>query len=120
MKQTKNNNNIKVYSNTELDIYRLFNGTSFATTIRTTFNVLKNILGKPTFKTPFGEDKVQYEWQCRFIIADRIIYATLYDYKEEHKIQPTANVEWHIGAFSKEEGEIVEQYLTELLTTNQD
>jgi hypothetical protein len=52
-------------------------GSSLSGYLNTTYNKLIEKLGKPTFDSPSGDDKVQVEWVIEF---EGDLY-TIYDYK---------------------------------------
>jgi hypothetical protein len=75
------------------------NGTSFFfTTIKSTVNQLRTILGDPTDETNDGNDKVNFEWAMETKNGEVF---TVYDWKEYRQISETEEIEWHIGGFSK-------------------
>ena len=70
-------------------------GTSFYdVTINISINELKAILGNPTFKGDYSEDKVTHEWVCE---TERGQVVTIYDWKEYRALNPDQEVEFHIG-----------------------
>ena len=71
------------------------NGTSFhGTVIFTSVKELKRILGKPTWGTNDGRDKVNYEWVLE---TDDGSVFTIYDWKEYRKLKQDETIEWHVG-----------------------
>ena len=73
-------------------------GTSFHdVTINISINELKAILGNPTFKGDYSEDKVTHEWVCE---TERGQVVTIYDWKQYRKIDPSERIDFHIGGFN--------------------
>jgi hypothetical protein len=71
------------------------NGTSsHGTTIRTSVEKLKAVLGVPEYEGNYGDDKVNFEWTME---TDNGDVFTVYDWKEYRSINPTETIEWHIG-----------------------
>ena len=70
-------------------------GTSFyGTTIKTSVEKLKAVLGLPQYEGNYGEDKVNFEWTMETDSGDVF---TVYDWKEYRSIKPTEIIAWHIG-----------------------
>lgn len=73
-------------------------GTSFFnSTIKTSLNILKNILGEPQWSDNTGEDKSNFDWTMEN--EDENIF-TVYDWKEYRIIEDNEIIEWHIGGFN--------------------
>ena len=71
------------------------NGTSFhGTTITTTVEKLRKVLGEPKYSPNDGEDKVNFEWQAETESGDVF---TVYDWKEYRSIEEDERIEFHIG-----------------------
>lgn len=86
-------------------------GTSFhGTTITTTVVELKELFGEPSYENNFGDDKVNFEWECETNDGDVF---TIYDWKEGRAIYEDEIVRFHIGAFSKEISEQAKQEINE-------
>ena len=63
-----------------------------------TFDNLVNVLGRPTFDEPSGDDKVQVEWVVEY---DGEVY-TVYDWKTYNREFTLNNLtEWNVGGKSK-------------------
>jgi hypothetical protein len=73
-------------------------GTSLKGYVIAAYQDLLNVLGKPTFDEPSGDNKVQAEWVVGF---DEKIY-TIYDWKQ-YDSSPTDNpltpIRWHVGGY---------------------
>lgn len=73
-------------------------GTSFnGTTIETTVQNLRKVLGDPSFEDNTGEDKVNFEWDCE-IENGKVV--TIYDWKQYHEIDENEIISFHIGGFN--------------------
>lgn len=73
-------------------------GTSFFnSTIKTSLNILKNVLGEPEWSDNSGEDKSNFDWTMEN--EDGNIF-TVYDWKEYRIIEDNEIIEWHIGGFN--------------------
>lgn len=71
------------------------NGTSFhGTTITTSVQKLRMVLGEPKYSANDGMDKVNFEWQAETESGDVF---TVYDWKEYKRIDENERVEFHIG-----------------------
>jgi hypothetical protein len=71
------------------------NGTSFhKITLDTTLGSLRKVLGAPRM----GDDKSQFEWVKETEDGDVF---TVYDWKEDSKIDPNQTIRWHIGGKNK-------------------
>jgi hypothetical protein len=71
------------------------NGTSFhGTTITTSVQKLRKILGEPNYSANSGADKVNFEWQAETESGDVF---TVYDWKQYKRIGENERVEFHIG-----------------------
>ena len=70
------------------------NGSSLQGYIRTTYNDIVKVLGKPYYAD--DDNKVTAEWAIKFIDGP---LATIYDWKEEQT--PMGEYDWHIGGKSK-------------------
>ena len=71
------------------------NGTSFhGTTITTSVQKLRKVLGEPNYSPNDGMDKVNFEWQAEPEFGDVF---TVYDWKEYRKIREDERIEFHIG-----------------------
>jgi len=88
-------------------------GTSFQGNVLTTYNDIVEVLGLPTRE---DLDKVNVEWDIKFIIKDeededteREVIATIYDYKMPNV--PHGLYVWHIGGNEPEAVDLVHQYL---------
>jgi len=87
------------------------NGTSFySTTITTTVAKLKELFGNPSFEDNYGEDKVNFEWDCETEDGDVF---TIYDWKEYRQLSEDESVEFHIGAISEQISEQAKQEINE-------
>lgn len=84
------------------------NGTSLQGYITESFYNLVDVFGEPTHSTPSGDGKVNTEWNLRFKVIEKdatdpddweIIYATIYDWKEEgpEVARQSAKYRWHVG-----------------------
>jgi len=83
------------------------NGTSFyGTKITTTVTKLKELFGDPCFEENYGEDKINFEWDCETENGDVF---TIYDWKEYRQLSETELVEFHIGAISQQISEQAKQ-----------
>ena len=77
---------------------RSANGTSFHNvTINISISELDAILGEPTYKGDYSEDKVTHEWVCE---TERGDVVTIYDWKQYRKIDPSERIDFHIGGFN--------------------
>jgi hypothetical protein len=77
------------------------NGTSFhGTTIKTTPNELKKILGEPQYFCNVGRYKSNMCYTCE-TNTGKII--TIYDWKYYRAVEPTELIEFHIGGHSAED-----------------
>ena len=87
-------------------------GTSFQGTILATYKDIVQALGIPTRE---NQDKVNVEWDIKFIIKDeddyieREVIATIYDYKVPNI--PLNLYSWHIGGNEPDAVELVHTYL---------
>jgi hypothetical protein len=91
--------------------YKDTSGTSFhGTTILISVEELINLLGEPQFQENDGNDKVNFNWDCELETGEAF---TIYDWKEYRPISDFEQIEFHIGAFSKQ---ISENAKEELLT----
>ena len=87
------------------------NGTSFhGTTITSTVFELKELFGEPSFEDNYGEDKVNFEWNCETEDGDVF---TIYDWKEYRELHEDEIVKFHIGALSKQISEQAKQEINE-------
>ena len=77
----------------------------YGTTITTTVNKLKKLLGEP-YNNNTGEDKVNFDWDCETEDGDVF---TVYDWKEYREISEDEFIEFHIGAISKQISEQAKQ-----------
>jgi hypothetical protein len=77
----------------------------YGTTITTTVNKLKKLLGEP-YSNNTGEDKVNFDWDCETEDGDVF---TVYDWKEYREISEDEFIEFHIGAISKQISEQAKQ-----------
>jgi hypothetical protein len=86
-------------------------GTSFHdSTIHTSVEQLKQILGTPYSVNNDGLDKVNFEW---IMETDNGEVFTVYDWKKYRPISETEEIEWHIGGYGKS---ITEQAKREIKT----
>ena len=70
-------------------------GTSFhMTTIIASVNELISALGEPQYQGNYGNDKVNFEWNCE---TDEGDVFTIYDWKEYRSISKDEQIKWHIG-----------------------
>lgn len=84
-------------------------GTSFhGTCITASVQVMKKVLGIPTFEENSGSDKVNMEWVFE---TDNGDVFTIYDWKEYRSLNDEDMIEWHIGGRSKQ---ITEKALSEI------
>ena len=68
------------------------------TTIRASVNELIATLGKPWDQSNNGQEKVNFEWDCKTEDGDVF---TIYDWKEYRSISRDEQIHWHIGGHSK-------------------
>ena len=84
-------------------------GTSFwGSTIDSTVNALKSVLGKPSYVDNGCGDKINFEW---ILETDNSDVFTVYDWKEYRKLDLDEVVTFHIGGHSKR---VTEQALKEI------
>ena len=77
------------------------NGTSFhGTTIKTTLNELKKILGDPQYFCNDGRYKSNIGYTCETNTGKVI---TIYDWKYYRAVEPTELIEFHIGGYNSED-----------------
>ena len=84
---------------TNLESLHYTQGTSFHdSTIRASVNELIEVLGKPCNQSNNGQDKVNFEWNCK--TEDGEVF-TIYDWKEYRSITEDEQIDWHIGGKSR-------------------
>lgn len=79
------------------DALNLTNGTSYKDSlVGWTFNQLVKTFGKPTFDTPSGDGKVNFEWVFQRT-SDGAVF-TLYDWKSgSREFAEFENKRWNVG-----------------------
>lgn len=83
------------------------NGTSFhGSTILTTVNNLRLVLGEPESADNTGEDKVNFDWGKSFTHNGKKIVFTVYDWKEYRVIDEDEVIEFHIGGTNKDQTDL--------------
>lgn len=98
----------------ENDEYANINGTSFQGVIKTTYDQLVEIFGKPTFTDADPYEKVNAEWTINSTVVEKdqdpddYFYKvfTIYNWKDGRI--PTEEYEWHIGGQDYEAKEIAD------------
>lgn len=73
-------------------------GTHFVGYITATRQELENTFGDCLYGS--ADDKVQYEWSLDLLFQDRFIVATIYDWKEDSKLEMNQKYRWHVGGQS--------------------
>jgi hypothetical protein len=74
-------------------------GTSFHNvTFKASVQDLTKVFGEPDYEYNTGNDKTNFEWVME--TDDEEVFTT-YDWKEYRKLDPTEQIEWHIGSHSK-------------------
>ena len=81
-------------------------------TITTTVKALTEALGEPQYAYNTGDDKVNFEWDCE---TENGAVFTIYDWKEYRSLNENEPIEFHIGAFTKKEGEEAQMELIDTL-----
>jgi hypothetical protein len=90
-----------------LETSQSVNGTSFfEDTLYASVNLLKRLIGEPTYSEPSADKKTRYEWQ-REINGNAF---TIYDYKFD-EFGDDDYILWHIGGKSKEITKIAQRAL---------
>jgi hypothetical protein len=75
-------------------------GTSFQNvTFKASVQDLIKVLGEPDYEDNTGNDKTNFEWVME--TDDEEVF-TIYDWKEYRKLDPTEQIEWHIGSHSRD------------------
>jgi hypothetical protein len=89
------------------------NGTSFQNvTFKASVQDLTKVFGEPDYEDNTGNDKVNFEWVME---TDNEEVFTIYDYKYYRKLDPTEQIEWHIGSHSRDiSGEAQYEVMREL------
>ena len=98
----------------ENDEYANINGTSFQGVIKTTYDQLVEIFGKPTYTDADPYEKVNAEWTINSTVVEKdqdpddYFYKvfTIYNWKDGRI--PTEEYEWHIGGQDYEAKEIAD------------
>ena len=89
-------------------------GTSLQGEIRTTYDVLRDLFGKPSYDTGDPNEKVQTEWclEGKVFFTDEdgdqdyeYVKATVYNWKTGYT--PIGEYNWHIGGHGYEAVELV-------------
>ena len=97
------------------------NGTSLQGYINENYFNLVDVFGEPTYSDASGDGKVYTEWTLRFEVQEDgeedtdIVYATIYDWKEESAdvARTATNYRWHIGGNSMDAIDVVTQAIKE-------
>lgn len=82
--------------------------TSLQGYVRTDFDTLVKVFGKPDYQSEFSGEKVTCEWTLKF--SDGTV-ATIYDYKTD--VTPISDYDWHVGGFNKYAVKRVQECLDE-------
>jgi|TARA_R110000851_G_scaffold24434_5_gene70585 hypothetical protein len=102
----------------EYDVYESFNksGSCRKGEITTTYDILNNLLGKPSYTDADPYEKVSCEWVLNVKVedgekSDDWSYEQVSIYAWKYGRIPTEECQWNIGGFNYEAVEIVESII---------
>lgn len=82
-------------------------GTGLIDCIDCTYAKLVSVFGVPNVNSDFN-DKIDAEWNINFRLGNRLVVATIYNYKDGHNYLGRDGMaveditDWHVGGYSPE------------------